>query len=183
MAVNQILATYSPESVIVVIGNDKFSHTISGYADGTFLTLTRVIPHATLYTGADASNAMVVRKVRNYDITLTLHQASESNDVLSQLLRLDEESRNGDDIFYITIKDTSGRTVASASSAFIGTDPDQSFGVELSENAWVIHAVGMDVFFGGNGRFTGATWDTMTDLGRTPDEVWNPNDSNPAVPG
>jgi len=181
--VNQILASYSPESVIIVIGNDKFSHTINGYADGSFLTISRVVPHATLYTGADATNVRVVRKVRNYDITLTLHQASESNDVLSQLLMLDEESRNGDDIFYITIKDTSGRTVASSSSAFIGTDPEYSFGVDLAETAWVIHAVGMELVAGGNGKFTGATWDTLNDLGRTPDAVWSPtNTNNPAVP-
>lgn len=181
MAVDQILSSYSPESVVIVIGNNNFSHTINGYADGTFISMARTVPHATLYTGADGSNARVVRAVRNYDITLTLHQASESNDVLSQLLIRDEDSRNGDDVFYITIKDTSGRTVASSPSAFIGTTPDVSFGTELTEVAWVIHAIGMDFYSGGNGRFTGATWDTMVDLGRTPDEAWNPLAPTPGL--
>jgi hypothetical protein len=175
MANQQILASYSPESVVVVISNSKMQHTISGFTDGTFLELTRVVPHATLYTGADATNARVTRRVRNFDITLTLHQASESNDVLSQLLLLDEESRNLDDIFAITIKDTSGRTVASSPSAFIGTPPDQSFGVEISDRAWVLHAVGMDIFIGGNGKFTADTFSTLTDLGVTIDPYWNPN--------
>ena len=172
---NNILATYSPESVVVTISNVKFSHTVSGYADGTFLGVTRVVPHATLYTGADATNARVVRRVRNYDITLTLHQASESNDVLTQLLHLDEESRSGEDVFAITIKDTSGRTMYSSNYAFIGTDPDGSFGTELSESAWVIHAVGVESFVGGNGRFTEASYDTMGDLGYTPDAYWSPS--------
>lgn len=175
MAVDKILATYSPESVIVVISNDKFSHTISGYADGTFLSISRVVDHATMYTGADASNARVVRAVKNCDITLTLHQASESNDVLSQLLILDEQSRDGTDVFAITIKDMSGRTVASSPAAFIGTSPDVAFGVDLAEHDWMIHAISLDIMAGGNGKFTGATFQTMVDLGATPDNFWNPN--------
>lgn len=175
---NDILATYSPESVIVVISNTNFTHSISGYTDGSFLTITRNVPHATLYTGADASNARVIRAVKNFDITLTLAQYSESNDVLSQLLRLDQESRNADNIFAITIKDTSGRTVASSNSAFIGTDPDTAFGVEISDYAWVIHAVGMDMYQGGNAKFTPSTFDTINELGYTPDEYWRPTQSN-----
>jgi hypothetical protein len=38
--VSNILGTYSPESVVITIGNDKFSHVLSGYADGTFISIT-----------------------------------------------------------------------------------------------------------------------------------------------
>lgn len=175
MEANNILGSYSPESVVVVLSNNKFSHSMSGYVDGTFINITRNIPHATLYTGADASNVRVVRAVKNCDVTLTLHQSSESNDVLSQLLILDEESRSGEDIFAITIKDLSGRTVASSESAFIGTSPDIAFGTEVSERPWVLHAINMKIFEGGNGKFTPATLATVTSLGYTPDEVWNPS--------
>lgn len=172
--VNSVLATYRPEDVVIVIGNDQFSHSISGYVDGSFLSLTRVVPHSTLYTGADASNARVKRRVRNYDISLTLHQASESNDVLSQLLILDEDNLTNEALFYITIKDMSGRTVASSPQAFIGTTPDVSFGVELSEYEWVLHAINMQIFNGGNGKFTASTYQTVNDLGYTPDAYWSP---------
>lgn len=175
MEANNILGSYSPESVVVVIGNNKFSHALSGYVDGTFINIARVIPHATLYTGADASNVRVVRAVKNCDVTLTLHQSSESNDVLSQLLILDEQSRSGEDIFSITIKDLSGRTVASSGSAFIGTSPDVGFGTEVSERAWVLHAINMQIFEGGNGKITPSTFSTLSSLGYTPDEVWNPS--------
>lgn len=174
MANTEILGSYSPESVIIVLSNDKFQHTISGYADGTFLNIARVIPHATLYTGSDATNARVTRNVRNHDVTLTLHQAAESNDVLSALLRLDEESRNLDWVFSMTIKDTSGRMGLSAINCFIGTVPDQGFGADIETRDWVLHAVGADVHIGGNGKFTGDTAQALADMGVTYDDYWRP---------
>lgn len=174
MEASHILGSYSPESVLVVLSNNKFTHTVSGFVDGTFINITRIIPHATLYTGADASNVRVVRAVKNCDVTLTLHQSSETNDVLSQLLILDEASRSGEDIFSITIKDLSGRTVASSGGVFIGTSPDIGFGTEVSERPWILHAINMQIFEGGNGKFTTPTWDTVNALGFTPNEVWNP---------
>ena len=173
--VSNILGTYSPESVVITIGNSKFSHVVSGYADGTFISITRLVDHATLYNGADATNARVVRAVKNCDVTLTLHQASESNDVLSQLLALDEQSRDGSDCFSITIKDTSGRTVASSPVAFIGTSPDIDLGTEIAERAWVMRAINLTIHAGGNGKFTDSTYTEVNTLGYTPDAFWNPN--------
>lgn len=174
MSADKILATYSPEDVVVVISNSNFSHTISGYTDGSFLSITRTVPFAAPYVGADGSNARVVRAVKNRDVTLTLHQASESNDVLTRLLALDSESRNNDNLFSITIKDVSGRTVASSSQAYIGNDPDIDFGTDVSDRAWTLHAIGMEIFIGGNGKFTASTFGTVNDLGYTPNEYWNP---------
>src|SRR5690625_7190936 len=99
MATSQILASYSPEDVAVLISNDMFSHTNSGTIEDIFLTISRVEPHAVLYTGADASNARVVRRIKNCDVSIILMQTSESNDVLSQLLIRDENSRDGRDTF------------------------------------------------------------------------------------
>jgi hypothetical protein len=173
--VSNILGTYSPESVVITVGNDKFSHIVSGYADGTFISVARNVDHATHYNGADGTNARVVRSIKNCDVTLTLHQSSESNDVFSQLLALDEESRDGSDCFYMTIKDTSGRTVMSTPVAYIGTTPDTSLGTDIAERAWVIRAINMTQHIGGNGKFTGDTYSTVTDLGYNSDTFWNPN--------
>lgn len=179
MANTQSLGSYSPESVIVVLSNDNFAHTISGYADGSFLNITRVIPHATLYTGADATNVRVTRNVRNVDITLTLHQSAESNDVLSALLLKDEQERNLDWLFAITVKDTSGRSILSSTQAFIGTVPDQGFGTDIGTRDWVLHAVGSDTIIGGNSKMTADTAQTLTDLGMGFDDYWRPSN----IPG
>ena len=173
MAISKhVLNTYSPESIVVVLSNDKFQHTVQGFVEGTFLELTRVVPHATLYTGADATNSRVVRAVRNFEITLTLAQTSERNDLLSQILAMDEETRGGEDIFSITIKDTSGRTVASAGQAFIGTTPDVTFSEGIEGRAWVLNAVNMSITEGGNGKFTESTAQTLGNLGVEVDEYW-----------
>lgn len=174
MATKEILATYSPEEVVVVISNDKFSHFISGYTEGTFLSVTRTVPHATLQNGADGHNARVVRAIKNCDVTLTLMSSSESNDVLSQLLARDESSRDGSDTFSITIKDNSGRTVMSSPQAFIGTSPDIDFGIEVSERAWVLHAIHLTLHAGGNGRFSPEAFESVSDLGYVPEERWQP---------
>lgn len=172
MATSSLLGTYSPEDITVVLSNDNFSHTVSGMADGSFLTITRVVPAATLYTGADASSARVLRRVKNLDITLTLHQSSESNDVLSQLQRLDEEAHNNDHLFAITIKDGMGRSIYSSNQCFIGTIADGEFATDLSTRPWVLHSVGSDTFTGGNAKLNPSTTQTLQDLGYTPDTYW-----------
>lgn len=172
--VSTILASYSPESISVVIAGDGFSYTVSGYADGTFLQISRLVPHAELYTGADGSNARVVRAVKNCDVTLTLHHASEANDVFSQLLRNDEDTRDGTALFSLTIKDLTGRTVASSPVCFIGTSPDISFDTGITERDWVLKSIALDIHEGGNGKFTQDTYDVVTGLGYTPNSFWNP---------
>ena len=172
MAAKDILSSYSPEDVVMVLSNDRFSHHVRGFADGSFITLSRLIPHATLYNGADGTNARVVRNIKNYDITVTLHQAAETNDVLNRLIQLDSQSRDGSDVFSLTLKDNTGRTVLSSPAAFIGTQPDQDFGVEISERAWVISAIYLDGHIGGNGRFSEEGQDDIEDLGYSVPDRW-----------
>ena len=168
----EVLGSYSPEDVVVILHNSKFSHQISGYTEGSFLEITRVVPHATPYNGADGTNARVVRAVKNADITLTLHQSGESNDVLSALLVADEASRNGDDIFAITIKDTSGRSIYSSAQAYIGTTPDAGFAQEIADRAWTIHAINLSQHLGGNARLTPDAAGALSDLGHTVEDRW-----------
>ena len=176
MANTSIMGTYSPEDVACVISNDRFSHTISGYTDGTFLTVSRVIPASTLYTGADGTNARTIRAVKNLDLTFTLHQSSESNDILSALLVLDEQARNSDELFSITIKDTIGRTLVSSPTCFIGTTPDLDFATDITDRQWVLHCVGSTVHIGGNARFSNDGYAAATDLEYTPNSNWQPQD-------
>lgn len=177
MATKEILATYSPEDVVVILQNSKFSHAISGYSEGGFLTVTRIVPHATLTNGADGSNARVVRAVKNCDVNLTLMQTSESNDVLTQLLSMDESTRDGSDVFSIYIKDNTGRTKMFSPAAFIGTNPENSYSEEINGREWVIHAINMEEHLGGNGRFTPDTQQTLTELGYTFEDRWRTSNS------
>src|SRR4051812_37394058 len=104
-----LLGSYSPESMVIVISKGDFIHTISGFADGTFLNFARRVPASDLYVGADLTTGRVKRRNKATDITITLHQFATSNAVLQALQRADEDDDLGNTwVFNITIKDLSG---------------------------------------------------------------------------
>lgn len=165
MASVENLGNYSPEDVVIMLSNDKFSHTISGTADGTFISYEREIPRATLYTGADLTAARVLRRNKSGTITLSLHQSAESNDVLSELARVDEESHNNDWLFAVTIKDMMGRTVLYAPQAFIGNDPTITYSQEIEVREWTLQVISVERHFGGNAKISPENQETLASLG------------------
>ncbi|MNQ57395.1 hypothetical protein D3C85_715510 [compost metagenome] len=171
---SEILSTYSPEDVVVVISNGSFSHSIAGFADGTFINITREVPASTLYVGSDLSNARVVRGNKASTITLSLHQASSSNDVLSQLLSNDEQARDNTWLFSLTIKDNTGRSLYFSRQAFISAEPDRSFSTGIENRDWGIQCVSLQGTTGGNGQFDPATADSIVQAGGSIEERWRP---------
>lgn len=174
MATSQTLKSYSPEDITVILSNDQFSHVITGYADGSFLTITRETPASTLYVGADLSNARVVRANKASTITLSLHQASDSTDVLSQLLANDEETRDETWLFSVTIKDNIGRSVHYSPQAFIGNHPDAMYSTGIENRDWMIQCVSLTNLQGGNGKFDPDTLATLEAIGGTVADKWRP---------
>lgn len=171
---NDLLASYSPEDVNVIIAGGGISHNVTGYVDGTFLTITRLIAASTPYSGADVSNARVVRANKNATITLTLGQYSESNDILGQLLRNDEVTRDSTNLFSMTIKDNSGRSLYHCRQCYIGNNPDSNFSTGIEGRPWAIHAVKLEQVQGGNTEFTPDTAAQLTDIGGSVDPRWTP---------
>ncbi len=170
--ISEILASYSPEDMTIVIANDKFSHVINGYADGTFVSIAREVPASTLYVGSDLSNARVVRANKASTITLSLHQSSESTDVLSQLLANDEETRDDTWTFSVTVKDNIGRSLFFSPQAFIGNSPDATYSTSIENRDWMIQCVSLSNTQGGNGKLSSDTAATLTGLGATVADKW-----------
>lgn len=176
MSTCEILATYSPKDIQVIISGtkDDITHVINGYAEATFVEVNRLIPYSEMYNGADGTNIRVIRDIKNHEVTLTLHQGSESNDVLSQLFYLDTQNRRNDYVFNIMIKDTGGRTLATGVNAMIGTPPDITFASDVTERPWQIFVSCMDLFIGGNARFTNTTAETLGGLDKEVEDQWMP---------
>lgn len=151
---SELLGTYNPEQMVIAISVGDVAHTINGYADGTFLTFSRLIPASTLYSGADNTRGRVKRTNKDTTITLTLHQFATSNAVLQELQRKDEEDSRNRYVFAITIKDASGTSVWSARQAFISTLPDAPFSTDTSTRDWVITAVNLQSHIGANSEFS-----------------------------
>lgn len=169
------LGNYSPEDVVMIIKNNKFSHQITGFADGTFINYERAVDRATLYVGADLSAGRVLRRNKSGTITLTLHKVGESNDILSELGRLDEEAHNNDWLFEVMIKDTLGRDIFYAKQAFLGNDPSVSYSTDMDTREWTITVCDVQRHIGGNSLLSPDNEKTLTEFGYVVEDKWKSN--------
>jgi len=172
----EVLASYSPEDVTIVISVPATgtSHTINGYVDGTFVSISRLVLGSEPYSGADVSNARVVRSNKNATVTLSLAQYSESNDILSQLLDNDSRARDSTWLFSVLIKDNTGRSEYFSRQCYIGGHPDSTFSTTLDTRDWAIHCVKLEQTIGGNGQFSPSTIEELQALGGQADDRWLP---------
>lgn len=170
------LTTYSPEFTDLIISNEEMTHTVTGFSEGTFLSIEPFEDRITAVYGAKGEAYRAVSAVRAFDLTATLSQTSHSNDVLTLLLRNDRETLDG--TFTITLKDSSGTTIFTDRCAYIGTEPTQSFagGGTLESREWTIRMPNPEGYMiGGNSRFTTEQRDAVEALGGTVQEQWQPN--------
>ena len=124
--------SYNPKKVIVTANGN----TITGYADGTFLTITPRAERWTSISGADGEVSRAKSNDKRYEVTLTLAHTSPSNDILSNFFYLDESLDSG--VFSLTITDLNGTSILQTKNAWIRQLPDQEFSKENTERAWVI---------------------------------------------
>jgi len=135
--------TYDPKGVVVSIGGSP----ISGYADGTFVNISRQNDTFTSVAGADGEVSRAKSNDKRGEMTLTLLQTSLSNDVLSALAVLDEKLGTG--VVPIIVKDMSGLTIYFSGSGWIKKPADSEFGKEISNRDWVFELAEMEAFAGG----------------------------------
>ncbi|HKL77616.1 MAG TPA: phage protein [Gammaproteobacteria bacterium] len=143
--------TYAAESVRIIVGGVP----ISGLADGTFVSISRDEQAYNKTTGADGTTSRSRTGNRAGTIAITLQQTSPSNDTLSGFMLADEASDQG--VVPVLIKDTSGRTLHYANSAWVQQKPDEEFGKEISDREWTLDCARIDSFVGGNTSQTGGS--------------------------
>lgn len=151
MAETQFVGNYSPDDFTIVISKGNFVHRITGYADGSFAALNRLVPTSEPYIGVgDNPNARTKRRVTAMDVAITLHQASPSNTVLQQLQLADANTPGNEWVFACTISDLSGQTLLSSPNAIIQAPPMADFASTMGTREWHIYMYGSDLFIGGN---------------------------------
>jgi len=137
--------TYDPRNVQIILGGNP----ISGFADGTFVTVT---PDENLYTktvGADGEVSRARSNNRSATVTLTLKQTSQSNNILSALAQADNLN-NGGVVPFMLKEIGSGATLVFAQAAWVEDFPDAEYSKEVSDRAWTIALAQTDMFIGGN---------------------------------
>jgi hypothetical protein len=123
--------TYDPKKVIVTFG----TLALSGYMDGTFITITPEGDAFEKHKGADGSIDRVNKNSYSFEVSLVLKQTAPANVSLAGLKYADQESNKG--ILPLTIKDFSGTSLFTATSAWLRREPDSEFGDSMSSRTWI----------------------------------------------
>ena len=118
--------TYDPKMVVVNFG----TLAISGYAQGTFIRVSRSGDAFDKRKGAGGDVERINKNQGDFEVTLTLLQTSSTNQELSAILAADQVTNAG--VFPLTIEDTLGNTLFFAPQAWIRKDPDWEDGDDLN---------------------------------------------------
>jgi hypothetical protein len=169
---DQNLGTYSADDLTIVITVQDITHAAAGFAEGTMASVTKNTPTSTLVLNGDSGGGRVFRKTSDGRITLTLNQWSYTNDVLSEILRNDSETRDSTWLFNIALIDGTGRSAHFARQCFIENFPDAGYGTELETREWVIISADMDHYVGGNGKLPPEVINTIEKLGGNVPAKW-----------
>lgn len=164
--------TFAPYEVTVVISTDEINHIVTGYAEDTGITVEPGADRYELYVGMAGDASRIHNANRTRTVTLTLAQTSVSNDILWHLSERDNELRNDDGTFTVTIKDGSGRTVLNDQSAFISSDPSITFGSSMNTQEWGMVLPDPETTIGGNSKMSANDAASVQALGGEVDGRW-----------
>jgi len=137
---------YDPKSVVLAFGPIL----VSGYADGTFISVERNEDSFALMVGSDGEACRAKSNNKSGRVTVTLLQSSLTNDLLAAQAILDERSPSGDGIAPLLCKDVSGRGLFTAETAWIVKPSTASYGREVENREWVFETNELIMFAGGN---------------------------------
>lgn len=143
----QLTGTYDPSLLVVAIGGIL----VDGFNDGDAIAVKRYEENYFLKVGVDGGVARARNSNKTGSIEITLLSTSGANDKLSSFFLADSLTVDGTPIGTVVIADTSGRTVISATQAWLKKLPDMGFGKEVGERKWIIDCADLKILAGGNG--------------------------------
>ena len=123
--------TYSPQKVSVIVAGIE----ISGYADGTFVSIEPMGDGTQSVCGADGEIARTMSADDRHKVTLTLMASSNSNDVLTALYYSDKATASG--IVPMLIKDLLGSSIFAVAEAWITNPPKKEYDKKSGDIEWV----------------------------------------------
>lgn len=136
---------YSPEDVSISIAG---AITLSGFVEGTFITITRDNPLFQTHESSDGVVSRVKRNSKTFTVNITLMNTSESNDILSRMSLLDHSTSIVK--FPLFIKDSLGGTVFFAGSSWIENTPSTAYSIDITDRQWSLKCTQASLYNGGN---------------------------------
>lgn len=127
-----------------------FGSPISGFAEGTMITVRRNKDASMVKVGADGEAVIIGSADKSGEIEFVLMQTSSSNLVLSNSARLFESSNGALGRGIVQVKDIGGTTVINCQDAAIKKMPDAAFSDDIETRTWVLVCGDLDMLIGGN---------------------------------
>ena len=141
---NVTVKTFDPKMVVITFG----SIPISGYAEGTFVSVNRSGDAFAKRKGAGGDVERINKNQGDFEVTVTLLQTTPTNKELSAVLAADQVTNAG--VFPLTITDLLGETLFFAPQAWIRKDPEWEDGDDLNSRAWIFDTGIGSNLIGGN---------------------------------
>lgn len=138
---------YNPDQVDVLVAGVI---PVDGFVDGTFVSIDKDIIPSTAVRTPDGTVARVMNYDQTYTINITLHNGSESNELLTKLWQLDEITA-GKGKFPLLIKDHSGSDLFFSTTTWIEKVPTLSKSSGVDQRTWVMRSAFATINIGGNG--------------------------------
>lgn len=162
------LATYNPVDVVIILERNGFSHVLTGVSEDTIISIERTDAWNES-VGAYGNTTRIYNPVWDKaDITIPLQQTSESNDVLNALFHNDIRNISSDNLFSITIKDNSGRSLHYGYEAYVARKPSATYGNTMNNREWMIRVNKLEDTLGGNSKMGQDTAQTVVNFGGDP---------------
>ena len=135
------LKEYSPKRVLVSFdGRD-----ISGYADGTFISVARAVPTFTLNVGSDGGGTRVRSGNRSGTVTITLRNAAARNGFLTDTMRDEEADPAIPHVAALQVKDFAGNTLHDCDKAYLQGFPQDDMGSDEGNREWVFMCLNLNM--------------------------------------
>lgn len=138
------MKNYNPKKISLIVGVKA----ISGFADGTFVEVDYDEDAFTKKNGADGKVTRVASANLSGSMTITLDQASDSNDYLSILAVADRATGAG--VVPVLLRDAGGTTLATGAEAWIRKQAPSSYSNKSEDRKWVIDIAELVMNTGGN---------------------------------
>lgn len=143
--------TYDPKKLKITLGPDPTGaigiHVVTGFAKDTFVKIGRISDSVLSEVGASGEVARALNADHRGAMELTLIQTSLTNDFLSLMLALDENTGAG--AVPLLVKDLRGNTVYAAKNCWIKKPADSEFAQAIQSRAWSFETDELEVFVGG----------------------------------
>lgn len=170
--VDRNLGAWSPDETIFLINFEDQSHIVGGFAEGTFLTVTKNRPQSVLVTGVNRTGGMIFRDVRDGTISMTLLSSSSSNDFMQALLDQANQRKDTSMLFSVSLVNPTTRSYVYGRQCFISAEPSMDISTEEASSVWEIMCNDLETKHGGSALLPPEIVDQLTALGSTIPERW-----------